>query len=183
MACPSARRRLSRLAPLALIAVVLSSGSAPAQPPRAERPTYTLGEKWIRSDGLFELIRVEKDGYVFSAKPKWEIHLTKDLGIVRIQRGDGVFQFTHPIELKWPLEGLAEKERIGVDGFTIGGRVTAGKGLATVVVTVNGADVATVDDRRAPKPEIALKVPVKLRDGKNVVIVTATDAEGTSRQE
>jgi uncharacterized caspase-like protein len=285
MACPRARRRLSSLAPLALIAVVLSSGSAPAQPPRAERPTYTLGEKWIRSDGLFELIRVEKDGYVFSAKPKWEIHLTKDLGIVRIQRGDGVFQFAHPIELKWPLEvgqtgslnttwqtpgtsgrwppvaiawkiasyedvtvpagtfkafrilitftrqdrsqlenvlwyapearqfvkmdgatgflrfqvagldrattgpiqfaleGLPEKERIGVDGFTIGGRVTAGKGLATVVVTVNGADVATVDDRRAPKPEIALKVPVKLRDGKNVVIVTATDAEGTSRQE
>jgi hypothetical protein len=51
------------------------------------------------------------------------------------------------------------------------------------VATVNGAEVASVDEQRAPKPEIPLNVPVKLREGKNVVIVTATDAEGTSRQE
>ncbi len=274
------------LAPLALFLLLLCPGPAPAQPkPRAERPTYTLGEKWIRSDGVYELIRVEKDRYVFSARPKWEIHLSKDLGIARIQRDDGVIEFAHPIDLKWPLEvgqtgslntswqtpstsgrwppiavtwkvdsyedvkvfagtfkafrilmtfkrsdgrqientlwyapearqfvkmdgatgllkfqiagldrpttgpiqfaleGLPEKDRIGVDGFTIGGKVMAGKGLATVTVTVNGAEVATRDERRAPKPEIALNVPVKLREGKNVVIVTATDADGTSRQE
>jgi uncharacterized caspase-like protein len=271
---------------LVLPALLLCSGPATAQPkPRAERPTYTLGEKWIRNDGLFELIRVEKDLYVFSARPKWEIHLSKNLGIARIQRGDEVFEFTHPIDLKWPLEvgrtgfqqttwqtpltsgrwppvaitwnvasyedvkvyagtfkafrivvtmtrgdrrqtentlwyapearqfvkmsgtmgalnfqiagldrptagpiqfaleGLPEKERIGVDGFTVGGKVMAGKGLATVTVTVNGAEVATRDERRAPKPEIALNVPIKLREGKNVVIVTATDAAGVTRQE
>jgi uncharacterized caspase-like protein len=277
---------MARLAPFALFLLLLCPGSAPAQPkPRAERPTYTLGEKWIRSDGLFELIRVEKDRYVFSARPKWEIHLSKDLGIARVQRGDGVIEFTHPIDLKWPLEvgqtgslntawqtpstsgrwppivvtwkvdsyedvkvfagtfkafrilmtftlqggrqventlwyapearqfvkmdgasgllkfqiagldrptagpiqfaldGLPEKDRIGVDGFTIGGKVMAGKGLATVTVTVNGAEVATRDERSAPKPEMTLNVPIKLREGKNVVIVTATDADGTSRQE
>ena len=70
-----------------------------------------------------------------------------------------------------------------MDSFTIGGKVTAGKGLTTVAVTVNGAEVATRDGGRAPKAEIALSVPVKLREGKNVVIVTATDADGTSRQE
>ena len=47
---------------------------------------------------------VEKDRYVFSARPKWEIHLSKDLGIARIQRGDDVIEFAHPIDLKWPLE-------------------------------------------------------------------------------
>jgi uncharacterized caspase-like protein len=277
---------MARLASFILSLLLLCPGPAPAQPkPRAERPTYTLGEKWIRHDGVFELIRVEKDRYVFSARPRWEIHLSKDLGIARVQHGDSVIEFAHPIDLKWPLEvgqtgslnttwqtpitsgrwpaiavtwkvesyedvkvfagtfkafrilmtftrqdgrqtestlwyapearqfvkmdgatgllkfqlagldrpaagpiqfaleGLPEKDRIGVDGFTIGGKVMAGKGLATVAVTVNGAEVATRDERSAPKAEIALNVPIKLREGKNVVIVTATDADGTSRQE
>jgi len=283
-----------RLAPLVLLYLLLCPGPAQPQPkPRAERPTYTLGEKWIRNDGVFELIRIEKDLYVFSARPKWEVILSKDLGLARVQHGDSVLEFADPLELKWPLEvgksgshntswqtpatsgrwppitvtwkvasyedvqvfagtfkafrivititrqdvrpdgrpdgrqientlwyapearqfvkmegasgplrfqiagldrptagpiqfaleGLPEKDRIGVDGFTIGGKVMAGKGLATVTVTVNGAEVATRDERRAPKPEIALNVPIKLREGKNVVIVTATDADGTSRQE
>ena len=274
------------LAPFILLLLLLCPGPVPAQPkPRAERPTYTLGERWIRNDGVFELIRVEKDRYIFSARPKWEIHLSKDLGIARVQRGDSVIEFADPIDLKWPLEvgqtgslnttwqtpitsgrwppvavtwkvvsyqdvkvfagtfkafrilmtftrhdgrrlentlwyapearqfigmdgasgflkfqiagldrptagpiqfaleGLPEKDRIGVDAFTIGGKVMAGKGLATVTVTVNGAEVATRDERSAPRPEIALNVPIKLREGKNVVIVTATDADGTSRQE
>ncbi len=59
-------RTLCTFAPVVLLAVVVCPGPAPAQTPRAERPTFTLGEKWIRSDGLFELIRVEKDLYVFS---------------------------------------------------------------------------------------------------------------------
>src|SRR3990170_963799 len=93
----------ARLAPFILLLLLLCPAAVPAQPkPRAERPTYTLGEKWIRSDGLYELIRVEKDRYVFSARPKWEVHLSKDLGIARVQHGDGVIEFTHPIDLKWP---------------------------------------------------------------------------------
>jgi len=280
-----------RLAPFIWLLLLLCPGPAPAQPkPRAERPTYTLGEKWIRSDGLFDLVRIEKDLYIFSARPKWEVVLSKDLGIARVQRGDGTFEFAQPLDLKWPLEvgksgsqytswrtpttsgrwppisvnwkvvsyedvevfagsfkafrilmtftllagrhvgsrqventlwyapevrqfvkmdgatgflkfqiagvdrptagpiqfaleGLPERDRIGVDGFTIGGKVMAGKGLATVVVTVNGVEVATRDERSVPKPEIALNVPIKLREGKNVVIVTATDADGASRQE
>jgi len=280
------RRAPARVVPLILVALLVCPVLGQAQTkPRAERPTYALGEKWIRNDGLFELIRVERELYVFSARPKWEIVLSKDLGIARVQRGDSVIEFTHPLDLKWPLEvgksgshntswqtpttsgrwppiavtwkvasyedvqvfagtfkafriemtltrqdgrqfennlwyapearqfikmdgatgffkfqiagldrpstgpiqfaleGLPEKERIGVDGFTIGGKVTAGKGIAKVVVTVNGTEVASLDEQRAPKPEIPLNVPVKLREGKNVVIVTATDADGASRQE
>ncbi|MBI1726211.1 MAG: hypothetical protein HYR50_02985 [Candidatus Rokubacteria bacterium] len=45
---------MARLAPLALFLLLLCPGPAHAQPkPRAERPTYTLGEKWIRSDGVY----------------------------------------------------------------------------------------------------------------------------------
>ena len=43
-----------------------SVSAAPAPPPRAERPTYTLGEKWIRDDGVYELIRIEDDRYILS---------------------------------------------------------------------------------------------------------------------
>jgi uncharacterized caspase-like protein len=280
------RLRCALFATAIVLAFVLWPALAQAQAkPRAERPTYTLGEKWVRNDGLYELIRIEKDIYVFSMRPRWEIHLTKDLGIARAQRGDSILDFKPPLELKWPLEvgksgfqhslwetpgtsgrsfpvtiswrvvayedmqvfagtfkafhivltvtnqggrswenhlwyspearqyikadgqqgllrfqlvgldhptigpiqfaleGMPEKERVGIDTITLGGKVTAGKGLASVVVTVNGAEVASKNERRAPKPEIALDVPIKLREGKNVVIVTAVDAEGTTRQE
>src|SRR5882762_6234391 len=271
MVCSGLKQSLARLAPAIAVALalLLLPALAHAQAkPRAERPTYTLGEKWVRNDGLYELIRIEKDVYVFSTRPRWEIHLTKDLGIARAQRGDSVIDFSPPIELKWPLEvgksgyqnshwetpssagrsfpvainwrvvdyedvqvfagtfkafhivltftnpggrsfenhiwyspearqyikaegpqgvlrfqlvgldhptagpiqfaleGMPEKERVGTDTLTLGGKVTAGKGLASVVVTLNGAEVAS-----------------KLREGKNVVIVTAVDAEGTTRQE
>ncbi len=52
-------------------ASALTTSSLPPTPrsgPRAERPTYTQGDRWIRSDGVFELIRVENDLYVFVAE-------------------------------------------------------------------------------------------------------------------
>src|SRR6266850_607256 len=42
---------------------------------RAERPTYTVGEKWIRSDGVYELIRIEDGRYIFAADVDRQIHL------------------------------------------------------------------------------------------------------------
>ena len=33
--------------------LVLSGGVAWAQAPKAERPTYAVGDKWIRSDGAY----------------------------------------------------------------------------------------------------------------------------------
>ncbi|RPI04852.1 MAG: PEGA domain-containing protein, partial [Zetaproteobacteria bacterium] len=76
--------------------------AAPA-PPRAERPTYTLGEKWLRDDGDYELVRIEEDRYVFTAPPDREIHLTKDLALLKDQRGGGVWECS-PVSLTWPLE-------------------------------------------------------------------------------
>lgn len=72
--------------------------------PRAERPTYTLGEKWIRSDGEYELIRIEKDRYILSAGAGREIELTKDLVIAKISRGKEVMAFDPPPLFAWPLE-------------------------------------------------------------------------------
>src|SRR3972149_10515163 len=70
------------------LAVLAASGPAHAQKPRAERPPYSLGEKWIRADGVYDLIRIEKDMYVFAADGGREVHLTKDLTVEKIvERG------------------------------------------------------------------------------------------------
>ena len=76
-----------------------------ADAPRAERPTYHVGDKWLRTDGAWELTRVERDGYVFSAAPDKEFHLTKDLAVTRIVLdGRTELDIDSPPKLSWPLE-------------------------------------------------------------------------------
>jgi hypothetical protein len=76
-----------------------------ADGPRAERPVYHVGDKWLRTDGAWELTRVEKDGYVFSAGPDKEFHLTKDLGVTRIVLdGRTELDIDSPPKFSWPLE-------------------------------------------------------------------------------
>ena len=58
-----------------------------APPPRAERPIYELGEKWIRNDGIYELTRIDDGRYVFSGGAGREIHLTRDLVVGEITGG------------------------------------------------------------------------------------------------
>lgn len=86
------------------VVLVLASTSAQAQKSLVERPVYSLGEKWIRSDGVFDLIRQEKNAYVFAAEGGREIHLTKDLVLVKISRRGETEWEVHPAPvLSWPL--------------------------------------------------------------------------------
>ena len=87
------------------LAVLTCSIPSEAQKPRAERPTYALGDKWIRQDGVYDLIRIEKDLYIFAAGPGQEIHLTKDLAVQKMLRGgQAEWEFYPPPKLGWPLE-------------------------------------------------------------------------------
>lgn len=97
---------LSRLATLvALLAALAPWGPAHAQKPsRADRPTYQIGDKWIRSDGVFELVRIEDDMYVFASGPGRQVYMSRDLTIARIQYGDRLGVFDPPPKLSWPLE-------------------------------------------------------------------------------
>src|SRR6185295_19869821 len=63
------------------------------------------------------------------------------------------------------------------------GKVTSGKGVAALTITLNGDEVRKWDAPSVPSKETPLDLPVKLREGKNVLLVTAVDPEGTSRQE
>ncbi|HTG09674.1 MAG TPA: hypothetical protein VK746_02675, partial [Candidatus Eisenbacteria bacterium] len=85
--------------------VLLTGLTAWAQAPKAERPTYAVGDKWIRSDGAYDLIRVENGRYVFAADGGREVHLTRDLGVAKIVRaGQVLVELEPPPGLTWPLE-------------------------------------------------------------------------------
>ena len=100
------RGRSTRLGALGLflgLTLLTSPTPALAQKPRAERPTYSVGDKWIRSDGVYDLIRIEKDLYIFAAEGGREIHLTKDLTVAKARRGQEIMEFDPPPALGWPL--------------------------------------------------------------------------------
>jgi hypothetical protein len=87
--------------PSALRLVVASA----ADKPRAERPVYNVGDKWIRTDGIYVLVRIDKDVYVFSAGGGKEFHLTKNLGVSKIiVEGRPELDLEPPGNLSWPLE-------------------------------------------------------------------------------
>ena len=101
--------RLLVLLPLGLAlagCAAVGPGASSAAPgaPTAERPIYKLGDKWILADGVYELVRIEEDIYVFAASPFKEFHLSKDLTIAKIVKGDAIHEFYPPPKLRWPLE-------------------------------------------------------------------------------
>src|SRR5258708_20308145 len=79
-----------RTLPVAIIALALLgaiAGSAWAQAPRAERPSYSVGDKRIRSDGAYDLIRIENDRYVSASDGGREVPPTPDLRCPKASRG------------------------------------------------------------------------------------------------
>ena len=50
-----------------VLLVPVAHAPVPADAPPAERPTYTVGDRWIRTDGAYDLVRIENDRYVFTA--------------------------------------------------------------------------------------------------------------------
>jgi len=109
----SRRSLVGRLIALAAVAVSVTTGSAlrpvpgaaAADKPRAERPVYKVGDKWIRTDGIYVLVRIDKDIYVFSAGGGKEFHLSKNLGIAKIVvEGRTELDLEPAPHLTWPLE-------------------------------------------------------------------------------
>jgi hypothetical protein len=86
-----------------LALLVTLSVPAAAGEPLADRPTFAVGDKWLRSDGTYDLLRIEKDRYVFSAGPGQEIHLTRDLAIAKFVRAHQIVEFDPPVTITWPL--------------------------------------------------------------------------------
>jgi uncharacterized caspase-like protein len=310
-----------------LVAAVLMAALAPGltAQPRADRPTYSVGDTWPLGDATYRLARIDKDVYVFTAEGDREIRLTRDLGLTFVRRGRESVEIVPAPRVPWPLQvgkwgsqpvfvrlaggtsggadgwltwrveaeepvevggravpafriryavgaerpGLAigrnsgaqqqlgplareitfdvalwyapdlqrivrtrstkalltfdppgaaiaqggppaapapaaptpptsavpavaplavslsspaDQARVDRDTVPLAGLVTSGRGVSRVTVTLNGAEVARVDEK-APRPAVSLNTSLQLREGANLLVVAATDADGAIRQE
>jgi hypothetical protein len=76
-----------------------------------------------------------------------------------------------------------DQARVTQESIAVAGVVTGGQGVSRVVVTLNDAVVSRQEGERTPKNEVPLNLLIKLREGRNILLVTAADAEGNTRQE
>jgi hypothetical protein len=95
--------------------LALAAPLAFAQVPVVERPTLSQGDRWVLGDGTYELVRVERDGYVFALPAVGrEIHLSRDLAPGAFVRGRVAdWQLRPAPSLVWPL-------RVGKWGTGVG---------------------------------------------------------------
>ncbi|HEY2995355.1 MAG TPA: caspase family protein [Methylomirabilota bacterium] len=99
MSARFARRGLATLLVLSLLPL-----AALAEPTRADRPTYTVGDEWALKDATYRLARIEKDVYVYTGEGQREIRLTRDLGLTYVRRGADYVELIPAPRVSWPLE-------------------------------------------------------------------------------
>ena len=113
-------------------------GPPPPEGPLFYAPTYFLGDRWIRNDGVLDLIRIEDDRYVFSAAAGHEIHLTRELAFARfVANGVTQWEFRPPLRIPWPL-------RVGDRGSSISTLVHNGSRLVRQAWLVEAYEDVTV---------------------------------------
>jgi hypothetical protein len=80
-----------------------AKAAAPTGPAGAQ-PVYAVGDRWLLAGGTYELVRADRDRYVF-ASGRHEIHLGKDLTPVAVVRdGTVAWELYPPPGVAWPLE-------------------------------------------------------------------------------
>jgi len=86
-----------------------------------------------------------------------------------------------------PLEIIVQQPRdetrVDSEALTVIAGARSDAGVARVTVSLNGVDVGARDESGKPQREVRLSQPLKLREGRNVVLVTAAEASGQTRQE
>jgi hypothetical protein len=84
--------------------------------------------------------------------------------------------------LQVAISSPRDQARTDQESIALAGLASSGKGVKRVLVTVNGAEVSRLEER-APQRTLAVNLPLKLREGQNTVVVTATDADGVTQQD
>ena len=86
---------------------------------------------------------------------------------------------TGPLEVT--ISSPKDQQQVSQPTLALAAVASGGKGVSRVVVTLNGVVVARLEER-APQRAMPVNVALKLEEGQNVVVVTATDADGVTQQ-
>ena len=84
--------------------------------------------------------------------------------------------------VKLAIASPQDQARIEHESVAVAGLVSGGKGIARVVVMLNGREVSRQEES-APQESMAINLPLTLREGQNTLVVTATEAGGKLHQE
>ena len=82
------------------------------------------------------------------------------------------------MDFRYPEDRL----RVTDEASVVAAVVTSSKGVAKVSVTSNGAEVFR-QSARTPQRSIGVAETLKLREGMNVIVLSASEPDGTLRQE
>jgi hypothetical protein len=85
-----------------------------------------------------------------------------------------------PFEVK--ISSPSDRLRVDHESIALAGIVAGGRGVSRVTVTLNGLEVVRQDEK-TPLRALPLNLPIKLREGQNTLVVTATDADGVVQQD
>jgi hypothetical protein len=80
------------------------------------------------------------------------------------------------------LSSPADQARVHDPHMPLAGLVHGARGITRVVVTLNGVEVVRQDEREA-RPAVSIAAPLTLREGPNLLVVAATQADGTIHHE
>jgi len=130
--------------------------------------------------GTFKAFRIS----VISAQPGWSGRRVFWYALEARQfvKWEGFFADRFPNWEVVALEQPMDQARITSERIVVAGKVSGGKGVARVLATLNGVEVFTQEEwqeeGRSTNNEVSLNFPISLREGKNVLLVTAADPEG-----
>jgi uncharacterized caspase-like protein len=146
------------------VLVTLNGQEVSRQEPRSPQPSLAVNLPLTLREGPNTLV-------VTAVEPDGRAHQE-----VRTVDYDRVIPLT--VDFRYPTD----QARVSEASSLVAASIASSRGVARASVLVNGVEVHQQSER-APARSVALAVPVTLREGTNVVVVRATEPDGTVRQE
>ena len=84
--------------------------------------------------------------------------------------------------LQIAISSPRDQARVDQESIALAGLASSDKGVRRVLVMLNGVEISRLEER-APQRTLLVNLPLKLRDGQNTIVVTATDADGVTQQD
>jgi hypothetical protein len=84
--------------------------------------------------------------------------------------------------LQVAISSPRDQARVDQESIALAGLASSDKGVRRVLVMLNGVEISRLEER-APQRTLPVNLPLKLRDGQNTIVVTATDADGVTQQD